>query len=513
MEPWTLLDTGRRSAAENIALDEAILRARSESLIPNTLRFMQFSPHAVLVGIHQNVEQEVRVDYCKERGIDICRRITGGGALYFDESQIGWEIIADKSSRQVPKKVERVYEAMCRGTIAGLNRLGVNAEFRPKNDIEVNGRKISGTGGCEDGSAFLFQGTLLVDFDVDTMLRALRIPTEKLKDKEIDSMKERVTCLKWELGHLPSEREIKAALKEGFEEVFDVAMVGRGLTESEMKYFNPVKFRSKKWTYGTRRPLECQQVLCSAHKTDGGLIRVSLVVDALVEQIKSVLITGDFFAYPKRTIFDLEARLKYSDARVVEKTIRDFFMEKKPQIPGIEPEDFIRAVQDALRKADYQKLGIAEPNSIFTVVRGWEEIKEPTLLLLPYCAKAPDCEYRQRKECEKCGECGVGEAYEIGERLGMEVTTIINYEDLEETLHAYKEKGTKAFIGSCCEAFYVKHQQDFERIGLPGILIDIDNQTCYDLGKEKEAYLGKFENQTQLKVELIRKVLSLKCQG
>ncbi|RLJ01267.1 MAG: lipoate--protein ligase family protein, partial [Candidatus Aenigmatarchaeota archaeon] len=66
-----------------MALDEAILEARSRGLIPNTLRFLQFSPHCVLVGYHQTVSQEVRVDYCRAQGIEINRRITGGGALYW----------------------------------------------------------------------------------------------------------------------------------------------------------------------------------------------------------------------------------------------------------------------------------------------------------------------------------------------------------------------------------------------------------------------------------------------
>jgi lipoate-protein ligase A len=110
------------------------------------------------------------------------------------------------------RPAESLYELLCQGAIRGLEKLGVRAAFRPKNDIEVNGRKISGTGGTSMDGAFLFQGTLLVDFDVDTMLRALRIPTEKLKDKEIASVRERVTCLAWELGAPPPLPQIKAAL-------------------------------------------------------------------------------------------------------------------------------------------------------------------------------------------------------------------------------------------------------------------------------------------------------------
>ena len=108
-----------------------------------------------------------------------------------------------------------------------MKKLGVDAEFRPRNDIEVKGRKISGTGGSFEGNAFFFQGTLLTDFDVESMIRALRIPLEKLKAKELESAKERVTCLKWELDELPSTEKIKEAIAQGFAEVFDVKIVGQ----------------------------------------------------------------------------------------------------------------------------------------------------------------------------------------------------------------------------------------------------------------------------------------------
>ena len=103
MKTWRLLDTGKRTAAENMCLDQAILEARGKGTVPNTLRFLQFRPHCALVGYHQSVEQEIRMDYCTQTGIDINRRITGGGAIYFGEDTLGWELIAGKdvASRDV----------------------------------------------------------------------------------------------------------------------------------------------------------------------------------------------------------------------------------------------------------------------------------------------------------------------------------------------------------------------------------------------------------------------------
>lgn len=501
-----------------MALDQSLLAVKSKDDIPNTLRLLQFSPNAVLVGYHQSVEQEIREDFCKRNGIDIQRRITGGGALYFDEPQLGWEIIASKNHPKIPGRVEDLYETLCKGAILGLKNLGVNAAFRPKNDIEVAGRKISGTGGALEGNAFLFQGTLLTDFDVDTMLRALRIPIEKLKDKEIESVKERVTCLAWELGEVPKLDLIKDAIIKGFEEVFSVEFERGELTKKEQDIFKErlPYFNSMEWIYGLRRPLKHRHELRAVHKTPGGLIRASLVADAKSNRIHYILLTGDFFAYPKRMIMDLEARLKDTSAAhdELQKQIHDFFSEKESQIPGVEPDDFVSVIESALEKMKYSELGIdfKDVNRIFTVNSSFSDIPKCSILLLPYCSKLPECEYRQKKDCIKCGDCNVGECYEFAEENGIDVVTILDFEDLLSTLKRSKDDGVKAFVGSCCEAFYVKHLEDFERIGLPGVLVDVDNQTCYELGKENEALVGEFDSKTELRTDLIERVLKKVCQ-
>lgn len=143
MDEWRLLDTGIRTAPENIALDDCLLECRSENLTPNTIRLLRFDPPAVLVGYHQDVEQEVRLSYVRHRRVDVNRRLTGGGAIYFDRSSIGWEVVASKSIASNYLAKEEMFRMMCKGAVYALETLGVKANFRPKNDIEVNGRKIS----------------------------------------------------------------------------------------------------------------------------------------------------------------------------------------------------------------------------------------------------------------------------------------------------------------------------------------------------------------------------------
>ena len=99
-------------------------------------------------------------------------------------------------------------------------------------------------------------------------------------------------------------------------------------------------------------------------------------------------------------------------------------------------------------------------------------------------------------------------AYEMAEKTGIKPMTIQNFEHLMVTLSEFQSKGINGYIGCCCEGFYSKHQDDFEANRVPGVLLDIEDETCYDLGKEREAYNGSFEKQTTLKLDLLSKLLN-----
>jgi lipoate-protein ligase A len=515
MENWRLLDSPPMTAAENMALDETLLQLKGEGRTPNTIHFLQFSPRSVLVGFHQSVEEEIRVEYCREQGIEINRRVTGGGAIFFDESQLGWEVICDKSFFNVTIPNQRLFRALCEPVVTALELLGVDSEFRPRNDIEIQGRKISGTGGTESDGAFLFQGTMLTDFDVDTMLRALRIPVEKLKAKEIDSVKERVTCLKWELGHTPSLQAIKEAIRQGFESHLSIRLVEGGLTDEEKALFEEKReyYQSRAWIDLVRPKVQTRDVVQAAYKSEAGLVRFTAVIHPQRKRIKDIYITGDFLSFPSRALFDMEASLRGCplERAQVEARIRRFFDEGRIRIPGIMCEDFLKPVSLIFEKIAISELGIPlEYCNLISVTNGsFREVlgKTPSVLLLPYCAKLPECDMRHEKACKCCGECTVGTAWDMGHARKMKVLTVVSFEDLIEELDRMKAAGVPAFIGCCCQPFFTKHVDDFHKAGIPGILLDIDNTTCYDLDQAKEAYAGTFSSQTHVNLELLEMVV------
>ena len=129
------------------------------------------------------------------------------------------------------------------------------------------------------------------------------------------------------------------------------------------------------------------------------------------------------------------------------------------------------------------------------------------MVLLPYCAKWADCNLRYDEDCLECSRCTVGVVYELARMRGMEPITIVNFEHLWKVLSEMKKGGVTSYIGCCCEPFFTKHKEDFERAGMSGLLIDVKETSCYELDLEREAKLGKFKEQTKLDVELLRKVM------
>ena len=512
MREWRLLDTGVATAAENMALDAVIVAARSEGLVPSTLRFLRFSPAAALVGVYQRVEEELRLDYCEQERISVNRRLTGGGAIYFDETQLGWEIIGSADDVGGLPAVD-LFERLCAPVVGALRDLGLDASYRPRNDIEVGGRKISGTGGTAEGEAFLFQGTLLTDFDVETMLRVLRVPVEKLKRKEIDSLRERVTCLQWELGRTPPISELKRILAASFERALGVRLVPGPLTlvERERLEEELPRFSSDLWIRGDRLPKSRKNYLRGYARTGSGVLKASVTYDRARAKVECVVFSGDFFAFPMRAVYDLEASLKGVARDEVGRAIDRFLSGSGSDFASLGGSEFTSAIEDAIGRLDYERLGIStdEANGIFAVGEGMSVAAEigSTVLLLPYCAKPLDCDLRYSEECTECGRCDIGGAYALARELGLEVKTITSFEHLMKSLAEMEVRGVPAFVGSCCEAFYIKHRSEMESHGVPGVLVDVGSDTCYDLGRTREAYAGAFEGVTTIRLPLLEAVV------
>lgn len=201
---WRVITVSKNSAYMNMAIDEAVSNAIACGESPPTMRFYMWSPSAVSIGYFQSLADEVDAEFCRKKNIDIVRRRTGGGAVYHDsQGEITYSVIAPQE--MFPKGIIESYKVICGWIVDGMGDLGIHAEFKPINDIVANGKKISGNAQTRRNGILLQHGTILYDVDLDTMFRCLRVSDEKIRDKMIKSVRERVACVK-DFCNIPIEK-------------------------------------------------------------------------------------------------------------------------------------------------------------------------------------------------------------------------------------------------------------------------------------------------------------------
>jgi lipoate-protein ligase A len=350
MKTFRVIDTGIREGTRQIAFDQALIDARKAGTIPDTIRFLRFPPTA-LVGRHQDLSREVRVEHCRAHGIGLARRITGGGAIYFDAGQLGWSLAFDRATLGIASLADLARE-ICEAAAAGLSTLGIAARYRPRNDIEVDGRKLSGTGGFFDGDTLFYQGTVLVDLDAARMVAALNVPQAKLAKRGLDSAAQRVVTLKELLGRVPAIEEVQQALLAGFAARLGIAPRAGEISAAE----EALAGRHHDEEIGTEAflreiddPGADAGVRAGTHAGPGGTITAYVRLEgAREERIREVLVTGDFFVTPPRRIYDLEAALRGVAVAEVERVVGDFFASEAGGLLTVAPGDFARAIRNAV---------------------------------------------------------------------------------------------------------------------------------------------------------------------
>lgn len=196
MESWRLLDLGRVEPLKAQTFYEAVAHAVDLGRAPNTIILVQPSKPYVCIGFHQAIESELDLEYCRENNLRIIRRGQGGGAVYLDDGQLFCQVIARKTSPSIPRSTESLFEKMLEVTVYVYRMLGLNAVYKPINDVTVNEKKISGNGAGDYGeNTVILVGNIILRLNYEGMCRVLKVPSEKFRDKIAKSMKEWVTSI------------------------------------------------------------------------------------------------------------------------------------------------------------------------------------------------------------------------------------------------------------------------------------------------------------------------------
>ncbi|MCB1346061.1 MAG: lipoate--protein ligase family protein [Rhodobacter sp.] len=313
----------------------------------------------VCVGLHQDIAHEVDTDFCAARGLPIYRRHVGGGAVYLDRNQLFTHFIYPR--QKAPEFAANLYPLFIEPVVRTYREMGINAVYRPINDIQVDGRKIGGTGAASIGEATVMVGSFMIDFDTATMSQCLKVPSEKFRDKLRQTLDDYMTTIVKLTGTEPDRADLKTRFLAHCAEVLGVTPTWSTPTDAELEAIAAAEraLADPEWTEVQKRKLVALGVKISAdthlteaaHKAPGGMIRVNLL--ARDGAVADLVISGDFTCLPPMGADALAAALKGTAltadalAQAAEAAIDTLGIE----MPGVGPADLAAAIMAAAPEA------------------------------------------------------------------------------------------------------------------------------------------------------------------
>jgi lipoate-protein ligase A len=353
MRAIRLLDLGTVSSLRSQTCYHAAASALSADT-PDTIILVRPASPYVCIGYHQDLEKEVDRDYCRERGWPIYRREVGGGAVYLDGNQTFAQWVFHPAS--LPPGLEDRFRLFSEPLVLTYRSLGIEAHFRPINDIHVGGKKIGGTGAAQIGDAEVIVGSLMFDFDKAAMAGLLKVPSEKMRDKVYQSLEEYMTTIHEQIGDGGDRRAIEDLYVAKCAEVLGSKIEPGDWTAAEEAQAREwdIRFRSRARLNqrGAPKPAgikihEDVRIVEFAFKAPGGLIRLTARLHH--GRLDDLSISGDFTIFPQTAVADIEEALRGllpSDLIVADRLER-LYRESDIRSPGLAPEHWAEVVRRA----------------------------------------------------------------------------------------------------------------------------------------------------------------------
>jgi lipoate---protein ligase len=352
MNEWRLIQDDGVSASFGLAADECLAHRVGTGTSQPTLRLYTYRSHCALVGRFQNIDNEINRDYCEANGIALNRRPTGGGAIIMGKDQLGVALSIPGREEDSFRHARELMVNFSAGIISGLEALDIQAAFWGKNDIEIHNRKVAGLGVYRaPAGGLLFHASVLVDLDIAFMLRVLKTPFEKITDKTIATVADRVTTIRRETASPVTLDEIRLSIAAGYGRTSGASLAPGDFTPGELEAIDALeksKYLAPAWVFQTTA---IPDTFGSARvKTPAGLLDVRATLAGTT--IKAIFIGGDFFA-AEGAVADLEARLRWHPASLerVRETLAAGYAERANQLNNLPLDALQEAIQQAIRDA------------------------------------------------------------------------------------------------------------------------------------------------------------------
>jgi lipoate---protein ligase len=317
----------------------------------NTIILVSPNRPYVCIGYHQELDKEVDTGYCASSDLPILRREVGGGAVYLDNGQVFTQWVFHPND--LPRKLDDRFALYVRPLVETYQALGIDAYYRPINDIHVGGKKIGGTGAAQMGMAEVVVGSLMFSFQKATMSQVLKVSSEKMRDKIFEGLEQYMTTMTEQLGRAPDRGKVKLMYIEKCAAALNAEIVtGRWTGEEEaIAQELDSRFVSDEWLNqkgGLRQTgVKIHQdvrVVESAFKAPGGLIRVT--ARTREGRVDDLAISGDFTLLPAFAVGALEQALR--GLRVTPNglinRIQEVYKALNIESPGVTPEHLADAI-------------------------------------------------------------------------------------------------------------------------------------------------------------------------
>ncbi|EKN70271.1 lipoyltransferase and lipoate-protein ligase [Neobacillus bataviensis LMG 21833] len=280
----------------NLAIEEYALKNLD---INESYLLFYINEPSIIIGKNQNTIEEINTEYVEGNGIHVVRRLSGGGAVYHDLGNLNFSFITKDDGESFHN-----FRKFTEPVVAALKKLGVNAELSGRNDLEVEGRKISGNAQFSTRGRMFSHGTLLFNSEMDHVVSALKVKKEKIESKGIKSVRSRVANISEFLEEKIDIQKFRSliltSIFEGQEQIPEYV-----LTEEDWEKIHQLskeRYQNWDWNYGRSPKFNLQH----SHRFPVGSIDVRLEVNkGIIENCK---IYGDFFGVGD--VSDIENRLK-----------------------------------------------------------------------------------------------------------------------------------------------------------------------------------------------------------
>lgn len=359
---WRFLLQRETYADFSISTSPALERAVMEGISPNTVTLDIFPEDSFTIGVLDDPQKAIDLDFCRRQRIVVLRRNTTGGTIYAGKGSVMICYYLRTAEPMVPHTIGEAFPKFLGDFARAAQELfGFPAKYRPLNDVEVEGRKLMPTSCKIERNALVFRLVLNVKpQNPEITSRAILMPPEKVQDKALKTMEARFTYLEKEAGREITPMDLENFLRRAVQLSFgDMELVPGEMNEAEKKYCSEYRhdFSQDKWFLANSESFRFKNIPPGAKRGEkrvkavAGLIRAVLLKKD--DQIYDLILTGDFHPRPHTVLTDMEASLRgaRTEPEEVARRIREVYHRSGVEISGTTVEDFINAVTGALEEA------------------------------------------------------------------------------------------------------------------------------------------------------------------